>query len=161
MSKFKQDFEALKAKACKSCGGYGKCDDCSEHDIGYSTWTCRNCKGTGYQNNPEESTEYQKAIILLAQLHLTLMNKNKSLDKVNESDPDRKYKAVIGSKSPKVVLSLFSFFEKETSKDPYSFSEIEVVLGSLEDRKENRRLFYTESSEFDIGMLYGFYLEIE
>lgn len=52
MSRYREDIENLKNKACKDCHGLGFCDDADCNDIMFNTWQCTRCNGTGY--DPEE-----------------------------------------------------------------------------------------------------------
>lgn len=49
MTQYQIDMEALKAKRCSACYGFGTCDDASEHDITFNTWDCNHCGKTGYE----------------------------------------------------------------------------------------------------------------
>lgn len=38
---------------CPKCSGFGQCEDAEPGDIGFNTWTCPDCKGTGIKDGKQ------------------------------------------------------------------------------------------------------------
>lgn len=47
-SEFNKAIEDLDSRKCKKCHGSGSCDDADLGDISFYTWTCPDCKGSGF-----------------------------------------------------------------------------------------------------------------
>lgn len=48
MSEYQDKANALIESRCKECHGSGECNDAEPGDIGFNTWTCAECNGTGF-----------------------------------------------------------------------------------------------------------------
>lgn len=49
MSEYGDRLNEIKSLKCKGCKGLGVIDDSEPGDIFYREWTCRSCKGTGFE----------------------------------------------------------------------------------------------------------------
>lgn len=49
MHSYQEVHQYLKNHKCPECGGLGECDDAEPGDIGFNTWVCPKCNGTGFK----------------------------------------------------------------------------------------------------------------
>lgn len=63
LSVYIRDRETFAARACTECRGIGTCNDGECGDIGYSTWTCTRCGGSGYEPLEGYYIQYTKQFV--------------------------------------------------------------------------------------------------
>lgn len=62
MSDFADRLKELEQYSCVKCWGSGEVNDAGFGDIYYKSWTCPDCKGTGYEITTKEIDESQSRL---------------------------------------------------------------------------------------------------